>query len=68
MDHTVGSNISVSLSGDAEGELRGYWDGLAAGGTVTVPLEKAPWGDTFGMLVDRFGIPWLVNISGNATG
>jgi PhnB protein len=59
----IGSNGSVSLSGDDEAQLRGWWEGLAAGGSVTVPLEKAPWGDTFGMLVDRFGVSWLVNIS-----
>ena len=59
-----GGSISVSLSGDDEATLRGYWNGLAAGGQVTVPLEKAPWGDTFGMLIDKFGIAWLVNIAG----
>lgn len=62
MDHTEGSNITISLSGDDEAELRGYWDGLAAGGTITMPLEKAQWGDTFGMFVDKFGINWMVNI------
>ena len=60
---TVGG-FSVSLSGDDEAELRGYWDRLAEGGTVTMPLEKAPWGDSFGMLNDRFGTPWMVNIAG----
>jgi PhnB protein len=61
-------NGSVSLSGGSEDEaqLRGFWDGLAAGGTVTVPLEKAPWGDYFGMLVDKYGVNWLVNITGSA--
>ncbi|MGI5130950.1 VOC family protein [Pseudonocardia sp. CA-107938] len=59
----ISPNGSISLSGDDEKTLRGWWDGLAAGGSVTVPLEKAPWGDTFGMLVDRFGVSWLVNIS-----
>jgi PhnB protein len=60
------SNISISLSGafDDDAELRGYWDKLADGGTVTMPLTAAPWGDAFGMLVDRFGITWLVNIGG----
>jgi PhnB protein len=58
-----GGSISVSLSGDDETTLRGYWNGLATGGQVTVPLEKAPWGDTFGMLTDKFGIAWLVNIT-----
>ena len=58
------SNISVSLSGDDEATLRGYWNGLAAGGQPMMPLEKAPWGDTFGMLVDKFGVSWMVNIAG----
>jgi len=64
MAYTAGSNYSVSLSGDDEAELRGYWDKLAAGGIVTMPLETAPWGDSFGMCVDRFGVSWLVNIAG----
>jgi PhnB protein len=64
MDFTPGTNFSVSLSGDDEPELRGYWDKLSAGGTVTLPLEAATWGDTFGMCVDKFGVSWLVNISG----
>jgi PhnB protein len=66
MDYTAGNNYSVSLSGDDESELRGYWDKLSAEGTVTMPLDKAPWGDSFGMCVDRFGVTWLVNIAGAA--
>ncbi len=68
MPFNPGDNISVSLSGDDAAQLRGYWDGLTAGGSITVPLEKAPWGDTFGMCTDRFGINWLVNIAGAAQG
>lgn len=64
MEYTPGSSISVSLSGEDEAELRGYFDGLSANGAVTVPFEKAPWGDTFGMLTDKFGINWLVNALG----
>ena len=63
MEHSPGNNFSVSLSGDDEAELRGYWEKLSAGGTVSVPLEKQMWGDVFGMCTDRFGIPWMVNIS-----
>ena len=66
MEFTAGTNHQVSLSGEDDGELRGYWEKLSSGGTVTVPLEKAPWGDTFGMCTDKFGVPWLVNISGVA--
>ncbi len=65
MPYTVGNTISISLSGDNESELRGYWEKLVEGGMVAMPLEKAPWGDTFGMLVDKFGIGWMVNIAGN---
>ena len=61
---TEGSSISISLSGDDDAALRRYWDGLAAGATVIEPLTTAPWGDTFGMLTDRHGVTWLVNISG----
>lgn len=60
-----GSSITISLSGSENDELRGYWDGLAAGGEVTLPLEQAPWGDSFGQLVDKFGTSWMVNISGS---
>ncbi|MBU6531680.1 VOC family protein [Streptomyces sp. NPDC057245] len=63
MERSTGSNFSVSLSGDDASELRGYWEKLSAGGTVDVPLEKQMWGDVFGMCRDRFGVPWMVNIS-----
>ena len=62
MDHNPGTNIAVSLSGDDSDELRGYWERLSEGGTISVPLEKQMWGDEFGMCVDQFGISWLVNI------
>ncbi|HSK34483.1 MAG TPA: VOC family protein [Propionicimonas sp.] len=58
--------ITVSVSGDDETELRGYWDGLADGGEITMPLEKAPWGDSFGQLNDRYGTPWMFNIAGSS--
>lgn len=65
---TFGDNVSVSLSGghDEAEELRGWFAGLSEGGQVRQPLEVAPWGDEFGMFVDRFGISWLVNIAGPA--
>jgi PhnB protein len=57
--------MSISLSGDDDGELSGYWQKLSDGGSVTMPLEAAPWGDKFGMLTDRFGVEWMVNIAGS---
>jgi PhnB protein len=62
MEYRPGTNFSISLSGDNETELRGYWEKLAEGGTIIMPLEKAPWNATFGMVTDKFGTTWLVNI------
>jgi PhnB protein len=63
MPRTEGNNITVSLSGDDSEELRGYWEKLSEGGTVSMPLEKQMWGDEFGQCFDKFGVGWLVNIS-----
>jgi PhnB protein len=63
MEHQPGNNMAVSLSGDDGDELRGYWERLSAGGTVTMPFEKQMWGDEFGMCVERFGVSWMVNVS-----
>jgi PhnB protein len=60
------SSISLSGGADEAEALHGYWNGLAEGATVVMPLDRAPWGDEFGMLVDRYGVSWLVNIAGAA--
>jgi PhnB protein len=67
----VASGVQISLSGDvsADDELSGYYERLlAGGGTQIEPLVTAPWGDKFGMLTDRFGIVWMVNIAGEPRG
>ena len=64
MDYQPASGVSISLSGDDDGDLRGWFEKLSAGGQVTMPLEKQVWGDVFGMCVDRYGFTWMVNIAG----
>ena len=59
----AGNNVNLSLNGSDEAKLTQVFNRLAAGGTVDMPLEKQFWGDTFGMLTDKFGIHWMVNIS-----
>jgi len=59
-----GTRVTMALSGDDTATLTGYFEKLAAGGTVKMPLATAPWGDAFGMLTDQFGIDWMVNIAG----
>ena len=61
----AGTNMSISLSGDNEEELTDYYAKLSEGGEIEEPLTKAPWGDTFGMCIDKFGVFWMVNIAGH---
>ena len=63
MEYRPGTNFSMSLSGDNEAELTAYFQKLSNGGMVSMPLAKAPWGDSFGMCTDKFGVGWLVNIT-----
>lgn len=63
MDLTDGNTITVCLSGDEVEELRGYFNRLTEGGTVSTPLEKQMWGDEYGLCIDRFGISWMANIT-----
>ena len=67
MEFTPGTNMTVSLSGDDAAQLRGWWDALSDGATVTMPLERQMWGDDFGALTDRYGVPWMVNIAGGGS-
>ncbi len=62
---TIGTNFYISISAASEEEADKLFNGLSAGGQVTMPLDKAFWGDYFGMLKDKFGIQWMVNYSYN---
>jgi PhnB protein len=54
----------MSLRGDTAEEITGYWEKLADGSTVIVPLEPSPWATLYGMLKDRFGNTWVVDVVG----
>lgn len=54
--------VFVSVRGTDHGELSGYWDGLAEGATVLVPLAEARWSPLYGMLTDRFGVTWVLDV------
>ena len=53
--------FSLALVCPTASEARRVFDALAQGGRVTMPLEKTIWAEAFGMLVDRFGTPWMIN-------
>lgn len=63
MTHTPGDTVNLSLSGEDDATLRGWFDQLADGGAIHVPLEKQMWGDVFGQCADKYGVVWLVNIN-----
>ena len=52
---------SIALEGDNVEHLNSYWNTLKDGATILAAIEVTPWGDTFGMLTDKFGIRWLIN-------
>jgi PhnB protein len=54
-----GVNVSVHIKDKAEGER--IFNALAENGDVTMPFQQTFWSSGFGMCVDRFGIPWMVN-------
>ncbi|MCW4465780.1 VOC family protein [Glutamicibacter sp. MNS18] len=64
----VTGNGTIALSGDGSGgqadvdTLRGWWEKLSTGARIDVPLDKAPWGDYFGQLTDKFGVSWMFDI------
>ncbi|MGY1689912.1 VOC family protein [Geodermatophilus sp. SYSU D01105] len=62
-DATGPDRVSLSLSGDDAQTLPRWFQALAEGGVVDVPLEEQVWGDTFGQVTDRFGVRWLVNVA-----
>ena len=53
-----GFNVSLHIEG--ANEARRIFEALSEGGTVTTPLTRVDWADRFGMVTDRFGVPWLV--------
>lgn len=56
-----GDNISISIQTTTDAETDRVFNGLSAGGKITMPLEKTFWGARFGMLMDKFGIHWMIN-------
>ncbi|MGC4771367.1 VOC family protein [Micromonospora sp. DT44] len=62
-DDGAGGTSSITLGGDDETELTGYWERLSEGGVVTVPFAESQWGARYGRCTDRFGTDWLVNLT-----
>lgn len=61
------SGMTIALTGEAGDleRLRGAYEKLCEGGKADMPFDKAPWGDWFGQVTDKFRVSWMVNVSGS---
>ncbi|MER5263903.1 VOC family protein [Actinosynnema sp. NPDC002837] len=56
------NSFFVSVRGESVEEVTGYWDQLSDGSTVVIPMGPAGWAPAYGMLRDRFGVVWVVDV------
>lgn len=64
-DYKVGNNFSISINTDSKANADRLFNGLSAGGKVTMPIADMFWGDYYGMFTDKFGINWMVSFNAN---
>lgn len=57
----IGNNISISINTESTDEADRLFNGLSAGGQITMPMNKTFWGAYFGMFTDKFDINWMIN-------
>lgn len=64
--YVQGNNFSVSVTADSKEEADRVFNSLSQGGEITMGLEMTFWGDYFGMLIDKFGINWMISYNDNS--
>ena len=62
MPLTVGNNISITYVTEDPDEIKKYFAGMKEGGTIGMDLQKTFWSDLYGMVIDKYGIPWQFNL------
>ncbi|WEK04969.1 MAG: VOC family protein [Candidatus Devosia phytovorans] len=63
-DYAAGVNpVFVSVRGETADEIQGYWDRLADGAAVIQPIGPSGWSPLYGMLKDRFGVTWVIDVA-----
>jgi PhnB protein len=62
-NYKPGNNFMISINADSKEEADRFFNGLSAGGTVTMPMQNTFWGDYFGMWTDKFGINWMISFA-----
>lgn len=68
MNQTVtrGNNMYISLHPDSREEADRLFKGLSGGGEVAMPMEEMFWGGYFGQFNDKFGVPWMIHVTGES--
>lgn len=61
MKNTRGDNVWLTLNTESANEARRVFNRLSDGGKITMPMDKTFWAELYGMVIDRFGICWMVN-------
>lgn len=59
--HQSGDQVNIALQVDSADQAKKCFDALAEGGRVTLPFQAMPWSPGYGMVTDKFGVPWQVN-------
>jgi len=62
----AGNNVNIMLEPDTRADADRLFKALSAGGKADMPLQVMFWGDYYGQLTDKFGIPWMINCSGKS--
>ncbi|MET8003680.1 VOC family protein [Nonomuraea glycinis] len=62
------NSFFLSVRGESAQEITAYWEKLTAGATVVQPLAPAQWASLYGMLKDRFGVVWVMDVVSEYTG
>jgi PhnB protein len=58
----AGNNVTLSLHYDTVADAEKYFNALSEGGAVMMPLQETFWAERFGMLSDKYGFLWMVNV------
>ena len=67
-DYDAGANaFFVSIRGTDANDIRAHWAGLADGATILQPIAPSPWSPAYGMLTDRFGVTWVLDVAPKVT-
>jgi PhnB protein len=60
----LGNNSYITLEAESAEEAERLFDGLSAGGTVAMPLQRTQWAEKYGICSDRYGVQWMVDYTG----